>query len=111
MEVFKHPILKVFSFYSLQKYFILINIKLYYSLDLEHIGPLVSEEKVIFGLNARAVSQLTLAKIRKIYSRVDSKSIAKQVNFLNFLYNTIIDKIIVKFINIGFELKLKILFK
>jgi len=40
---------------------------------------LVSEEKVIFGLNARAVSQLTLAKIRKIYSRVDSKSIAKQV--------------------------------
>ncbi|XP_025205063.1 WD repeat and FYVE domain-containing protein 3 [Melanaphis sacchari] len=47
--------------------------------DLEHIGPLVSEEKVIFGLNARAVSQLTLAKIRKIYSRVDSKSIAKQL--------------------------------
>ncbi|XP_050525205.1 WD repeat and FYVE domain-containing protein 3 isoform X2 [Daktulosphaira vitifoliae] len=47
--------------------------------DLEHVGPLVSEEKLIFGLNARAVSQLTLAKIRKIYSRVDSKSIAKQL--------------------------------
>ncbi|XP_050428058.1 WD repeat and FYVE domain-containing protein 3 [Adelges cooleyi] len=47
--------------------------------DLEHAGPLVSEEKIIFGLNARAVSQLTLAKIRKIYSRVDSKSIAKQL--------------------------------
>lgn len=59
---------------------------MYYLLDLEHIGPLVSEEKVIFGLNARAVSQLTLAKIRKIYSRVDSKSIAKQVNILNFLF-------------------------
>jgi len=42
---------------------------------------LVSEEKVIFGLNARAVSQLTLPKIRKIYSRVDSKSIAKQVMY------------------------------
>lgn len=44
----------------------------------------MSEEKVIFGLNARAVSQLTLAKIRKIYSRVDSKSIAKQVNIYSF---------------------------
>lgn len=32
----------------------------------EGAGPLVSEEKVIFGLNARAVTQLTLAKIRKV---------------------------------------------
>lgn len=63
---------------NLNYYLISINI-VHYLQDLEHIGPLVSEEKVIFGLNARAVSQLTLAKIRKIYSRVDSKSIAKQV--------------------------------
>lgn len=40
---------------------------------------LVSEEKVVFGLNARAVSQLTLSKIRKVYSRADNKSIAKQL--------------------------------
>ncbi|XP_017775866.1 PREDICTED: WD repeat and FYVE domain-containing protein 3 isoform X2 [Nicrophorus vespilloides] len=39
----------------------------------------VSEEKVIFGLNAKAVSQLTLSKIRKVYSRTDNKSIAKQL--------------------------------
>lgn len=41
--------------------------------------PLVSEEKVVFGLNARAVNQLTLSKIRKVYSRIDNKSIAKQL--------------------------------
>ena len=40
---------------------------------------LVLEEKVIFGLNAKAVSQLTLAKIRKVYSRADNKAIAKQL--------------------------------
>jgi len=34
----------------------------------------------MFGLNALAVSQLTLAKIRKLYSKADAKSIAKQVN-------------------------------
>ena len=50
----------------------------------QHIGPeplpaLLSEEKVGFGLNAKAMSQLTLAKIRKVYSRADNKSIAKQV--------------------------------
>ncbi|KAG1679752.1 WD repeat and FYVE domain-containing protein 3 [Nymphon striatum] len=37
----------------------------------------IAEEKVVFGLNAMATSQLTLAKIRKVYSKVDSKSIAK----------------------------------
>lgn len=40
---------------------------------------LVTEEKVVFGLNAKAVSQLTLSKIRKVYSRADNKSIAKQL--------------------------------
>ncbi|XP_046392591.1 WD repeat and FYVE domain-containing protein 3 isoform X2 [Ischnura elegans] len=45
----------------------------------EPLPPLVPEEKVIFGLNAKAVSQLTLAKIRKVYSRADNKSIAKQL--------------------------------
>ncbi|CAH1285563.1 unnamed protein product [Diabrotica balteata] len=39
----------------------------------------VTEEKVVFGLNAKAVSQLTLNKIRKVYSRTDNKSIAKQL--------------------------------
>jgi hypothetical protein len=43
------------------------------------LPALVSEEKVIFGLNAKAVSQLTLAKIRKVYSRADNKAIAKQL--------------------------------
>lgn len=43
------------------------------------LPALVAEEKVVFGLNAKAVTHLTLAKIRKVYSRVDNKSIAKQV--------------------------------
>uniref|UniRef100_T1IS53 WD repeat and FYVE domain-containing protein 3 n=1 Tax=Strigamia maritima TaxID=126957 RepID=T1IS53_STRMM len=42
-------------------------------------GPLLLEERVIFGLNALAMTQLTLAKIRKLYSKIDSKSIAKQL--------------------------------
>lgn len=44
----------------------------------DSVTALVAEEKVIFGLNARAKSQLTLAKIRKVYSKIDSKFIAKQ---------------------------------
>lgn len=49
---------------------------------------LVAEEKVVFGLNAKAMSQLTLAKIRKVYSRADNKSIAKQV-WISRLYNSL----------------------
>lgn len=45
----------------------------------EPLGPLVPEERVVFGLNAKAVSQFTLVKIRKVYSRADNKSIAKQL--------------------------------
>lgn len=45
----------------------------------EPVTPLVSEERVVFGLNAKAMSQLTLAKIRKVYSKADNKSIAKQL--------------------------------
>lgn len=47
--------------------------------DPDVISALVAEEKVMFGLNAKAMSQLTLAKIRKVYSRVDNKTIAKQL--------------------------------
>ncbi|KAK9506435.1 hypothetical protein O3M35_008377 [Rhynocoris fuscipes] len=43
------------------------------------MAPLVGEEKIIFGLNAKAVSHLTMSKIRKLYSRADTKSIAKQL--------------------------------
>lgn len=45
----------------------------------EPINPLVSEERVVFGLNAKAMTHLTLAKIRKVYSRSDNKAIAKQL--------------------------------
>jgi len=43
------------------------------------LSPLLPEEKVTFGLNAKAMSQLTLARIRKVYSRTDNKMIAKQL--------------------------------
>lgn len=45
------------------------------NLNNPEVGQLVTEEKVVFGLNAKAVSQLTLNKIRKVYSRTDNKSI------------------------------------
>ncbi|XP_074041175.1 WD repeat and FYVE domain containing 3 bchs isoform X2 [Leptinotarsa decemlineata] len=48
-------------------------------LNSPEVIQLVTEEKVVFGLNAKAVSQLTLNKIRKVYSRTDNKSIAKQL--------------------------------
>lgn len=46
---------------------------------VEYANPLVAEERVMFGINAKAVSQLTLARIRKVYSRCDNKTIAKQL--------------------------------
>ncbi|XP_018577977.1 WD repeat and FYVE domain-containing protein 3 [Anoplophora glabripennis] len=49
------------------------------NLNSPEATQLVTEEKVVFGLNAKAVSQLTLNKIRKVYSRTDNKSIAKQL--------------------------------
>lgn len=50
----------------------------------EGISPspvsLVPEEKVSFGLYALSVSSLTVARIRKVYNKLDSKAIAKQVS-------------------------------
>ncbi|XP_061906663.1 WD repeat and FYVE domain-containing protein 3 isoform X3 [Entelurus aequoreus] len=40
---------------------------------------LVPEEKVSFSLYAVSVSTLTVAKIRKVYNKLDSKAIAKQL--------------------------------
>ena len=45
----------------------------------EILNSQIGEDKLIFGLNAVAVSQITLAKIKKIYSKVDNKAIAKQL--------------------------------
>ena len=42
-------------------------------------GPFIAEEKVVFGIHAHAMSQMTISKMRKVYNKVDSKSIAKQV--------------------------------
>ncbi|XP_061175428.1 WD repeat and FYVE domain-containing protein 3-like isoform X2 [Saccostrea echinata] len=47
--------------------------------DIEMSGALVSEEKLVFGVHAHAVSQMTILLIRKNYSKVDSKSIARQL--------------------------------
>ena len=40
---------------------------------------LVNEDRVVFGLNASAMSPLTLAKIRKVYRKADSRAVAKQL--------------------------------
>jgi len=39
----------------------------------------VAEERVLFGLNAVACSPMTLAKIRRVYARIDNRAIAKQL--------------------------------
>lgn len=40
----------------------------------------LSEERLVFGVHAHAMSLMTLAKIRKIYNKIDAKYIAKQLN-------------------------------
>ncbi|XP_069124433.1 WD repeat and FYVE domain-containing protein 3-like isoform X2 [Argopecten irradians] len=47
--------------------------------DSDTVVALIAEEKVVFGVHAHAVLQMTVAKIRKVYNKVDSKSIAKQL--------------------------------
>ncbi|GFN82004.1 WD repeat and fyve domain-containing protein 3, partial [Plakobranchus ocellatus] len=42
-------------------------------------APYIAEERVMFGVYAHAMSQLTIAKIRKIFNKVDSRTIAKQL--------------------------------
>ena len=42
-------------------------------------AALIPEDKIMFGIHAHAMSMMTVAKIRKVYNRIDSKSIAKQV--------------------------------
>ncbi|KAL5018829.1 hypothetical protein ScPMuIL_004551 [Solemya velum] len=51
--------------------------------DQESCNAFVSEEKVVFGVYAHTMSQMTIAKIRKVYNKVDSKSIAKQLAMSN----------------------------
>ena len=41
---------------------------------------LISEDKIIFGLHAQNIFEMTLAKFRKVYSKNDSKTIGKQLN-------------------------------
>ena len=60
--------------------------------DKDMQGPFLPEEKLIFGVHAHAMSQLTIAKMRKIYNKIDSKSIAKQVSPLDSLpHNPTVD--------------------
>jgi hypothetical protein len=41
---------------------------------------LISEDKIMFGLHAQNIFEMTLAKFRKVYSKNDSKTIGKQLN-------------------------------
>ena len=43
------------------------------------MDPLVSEEKVMFGLHAHATSVLTMIKIRKYFRKWDARAIAREV--------------------------------
>lgn len=45
----------------------------------ENIEPLVSGDKVMFGIHAHAQSVLSMAKIRKHFRRLDTRAIAKEL--------------------------------
>lgn len=40
----------------------------------------VSEEKIVFGLHAQNIFEMTLARFKKVYNKNDSKAIGKQLN-------------------------------
>ncbi|TGZ69892.1 hypothetical protein CRM22_003482 [Opisthorchis felineus] len=49
------------------------------SISLEEpYHPLLSEEKLVFGIYASTLSTLTLSRFRKIYSQADTKAVARQ---------------------------------
>lgn len=48
---------------------------------------LIPEEKVSFSLYGLSVSTLTVAKVRKVYNKLDSKAIAKQVRNTELIYH------------------------
>jgi len=43
-------------------------------------GLNVAEERLVFGIHAHAMSLMTVAKIRKIYNKIDAKLVAKQLS-------------------------------
>jgi len=45
-------------------------------LDDACTAPLIADEKIAFGLNAQAVTQMTIVRLRRVYNRFDSKLIA-----------------------------------
>ncbi|XP_052069301.1 WD repeat and FYVE domain-containing protein 3-like isoform X1 [Mytilus californianus] len=47
--------------------------------EVDFQGPYINEEKVMYGVHAHTVLQMTVSKIRKAYNKIDSKSIAKQL--------------------------------
>ena len=42
-------------------------------------APLVQEEKLVFGVHAHAMSLMTIARIRNVYSKIDARSVARQL--------------------------------
>ena len=42
-------------------------------------AAILPEEKIMFGVHAHAMSLMTIAKIRKVYTTTDAKSISKQL--------------------------------
>lgn len=48
-----------------------------HSLAFQQIQQQISEDRIIFGLNSRATSAMTLAKMRRVYSRFDCRQISK----------------------------------
>ena len=49
----------------------------------ESVEPLVSEDKVMFGIHGHAKSVLTLAKIRRHFRKNDTRAVAKEVSVSN----------------------------
>ena len=45
----------------------------------EGMEPIVSDDKIMFGIHAHAKSVLTLAKIRKLFRKSDSRAVAREV--------------------------------
>lgn len=58
----------------------------------EGVEPLVSEDKVMFGIHGHAKSVLTLLKIRKYFRRTDAKAVAREVLHFDMLLTVLVSQ-------------------
>ena len=61
--------------------FEIFRLDIYESNSIMNNTSLISEDKIMCGIHAQNIFEMTLSKFRKVYNKNDSKAIAKHVRF------------------------------